>query len=219
MDETANRELQILIIEDVPEDAALIERELRKGGLQFQAKHATALEDFLRVLRRNPPDVILSDHGLPAFDGFAALALVRQSKRCPDTPFIFVTGTMTEDAAIKTLERGATDYVLKGRLKELVPVVRRALALAEERRRYQLLDKERMKQIQELRTALAQHGAAPAGPRLVHMCASCRQVRDSDTKWKSLETFAQAQLGVQFSHGMCPECAMEWCRGNSEKTS
>lgn len=209
--------LNVLILEDAPEDAALIERELRKGGFQLHAQHATALEDFLRVLRRTPPDVILSDHGLPGFDGFTALALVRQ--RCPETPFIFVTGTMTEATAIKTLERGATDYVLKNRLKELVPVVRRALALAEERQRHHLLEAERAKQIHELQTALAQRGAVPAGPRLVQRCASCRQVRDSDDQWKPLDVFVQARLGVQFTDGMCPDCAMEWHGGSLGKTS
>lgn len=200
--------LNVLIVEDVPEDAALIERELRRGGFQLHAGHATGLDDFLRVLRQHRPDVILSDHGLPAFDGFAALDLARQ--KSPETPFIFVTGTMAEETAIMTIERGATDYVLKSRLKELVPVVRRALAFAGERRRHQLLEAERMKQIQELRTALAQRGAAPDGQVLVRLCMSCRNVHDNDDKWKSLEAFAQSRLGVRFTHGMCPDCAMEW---------
>lgn len=207
--------LNVLIVEDVPEDAALIEHELKKGGFQLHAGHAADLEGFLRVLRRRPPDVIFSDHGLPSFDGFAALALARQ--RCPDTPFIFVTGTMSEETAIKSIERGATEYVLKSRLKELVPVVRRALAFAEERRRFQAQATERIKQIQELRATLARRGAVPPGHLMVQMCASCRQVRDNGDQWKPLEAFVQAQLGIEFSHGMCPDCAMEWYGGSLSK--
>ena len=69
--------------------------------------------------------MILSDHGLPTFNGFEALAVAR--KECPDVPFIFVTGLMGEEKAIETFERGAIDYVLKSRLSKLVPVVQRAV--------------------------------------------------------------------------------------------
>jgi PAS domain S-box-containing protein len=73
--------------------------------------------------------VILSDHGLPAFDGFTALGLAQQ--RAPDTPFIFVTGSLGEEMAIKALKTGATDFVLKHRLSTLPSAVHRALRQAE----------------------------------------------------------------------------------------
>jgi PAS domain S-box-containing protein len=85
----------------------------------------------MRELDQYPPDLILSDHGLPGFDGFAALALARE--HCPETPFIFVTGAMGEELAIDSLRGGATDYVLKTRISNLFPAVERALRLAEER--------------------------------------------------------------------------------------
>lgn len=82
------------------------------------------------------PDVILSDYEPPPFDGIAAMIIARA--KCPDVPFIFVTGVMGEEVAIDALKRGATDYVLKNRLSRLVPAVRRALdevqATAERRR-------------------------------------------------------------------------------------
>jgi len=75
--------------------------------------------------------VILSDHGLPSFDGFTALALARS--RCPEVPFIFVTSALGEEMTISTFESGATGYVLKKDLSKLVPVVERALREAGER--------------------------------------------------------------------------------------
>ncbi len=71
------------------------------------------------------PDIILSDYSLPQFDGLAALKIARGHSA--DTPFIFVSGTIGEDAAIEMLEHGAADYMLKGNLKRLAPAVRRAL--------------------------------------------------------------------------------------------
>ena len=67
------------------------------------------MKEFLREIECRPPDVILSDHGLPSFDGFTALSIARE--KCPDTPFIFVTGSMGEEVAINP---GAT--LVLGRL-------------------------------------------------------------------------------------------------------
>lgn len=200
--------LSVLLVEDAPADAALIERELQRGGFELHTDHATSLDEFVRALTNHPPDVILSDHGLPAFDGFAALAVARQ--RCPETPFIFVIGAMPEETAIKAIEKGATSYVLKSRLKELLSVVRRALALAREHHDQHLLELKRSNLIRDLQTALAQRAGTTGQPPLIRMCASCRQVLDSGDQWKPLESFVQSRLGLQISHGMCPECAMEW---------
>ena len=125
------KELRILVIEDVAADVVLMHHELRSGGLAFEATRVETRDEFMDELERNRPDLILSDHGLPDFDGFTALAIARD--RCPETPFIFVTGTMGEELAIDSLRSGATDYVLKTRLSNLVPAVERALRLAEER--------------------------------------------------------------------------------------
>lgn len=130
---TPMKEIQILVVEDMPADVVLINHELRKGGLAFKVRRVTTGEEFMRVLRNGPPDLILSDHGLPQFDGFSALALAQ--RYCPDVPFLFVTGSMGEEVAIESLKNGATDYVLKSRLDNLVPAVLRALRVAEERKR------------------------------------------------------------------------------------
>jgi PAS domain S-box-containing protein len=125
-------ELRILIIEDMASDVVLINHELRKGGLAFRSKRVDNKEAFLHELQHHPPDLILSDHGMPAFDGFTALAIAHD--RCPEIPFIFVTGTLGEEVAIETLKSGATDYVLKSRLAtNLMTAVQRALREKEER--------------------------------------------------------------------------------------
>lgn len=124
--------LRILIMEDVPTDAELCERELRGAGLKFTAQRVDTRAAFERALNEFKPDLILSDFSMPtAFDGLAALDLVRGKD--VDIPFVFVSGTIGEDRAVEAMKRGATDYVLKDRLKRLVPVIRRALQEAEGR--------------------------------------------------------------------------------------
>jgi PAS domain S-box-containing protein len=125
--------LRILILEDNPADAELIQFELQEAGLTFTAKVVMTESDFLRDHREFQANLILSDYDLPQYNG--ALALGETRRRCPDTPFILVTGALSEDHAIEIFTRGAKDYVLKTRLHQrLVPAVRRALAEAEEQR-------------------------------------------------------------------------------------
>src|SRR3954466_6629867 len=107
-----------------------MDRELRKGGLSFQSQRVDTREQFLNALAGQRPDLILSDHGLPAFDGFSALAIARE--KVPDVPFIFVTGSLGEETTIKALKSGAADYILKHRLPNLSSAVHRALSQAEE---------------------------------------------------------------------------------------
>jgi PAS domain S-box-containing protein len=126
-------EIHILILEDVPADVVLINHELRRAHLTFRTKRVDTREDFLHQLEHHQPDVILSDHGLPQFDGFTALAIAKD--KCPDVPFIFVTSGRGEQFTIQTFESGATDYVLKNKMSNLVPVIQRALREAEQKRK------------------------------------------------------------------------------------
>ena len=146
-----DRALRILHLEDSPHDRQLIHEILEAEGF---ATDITAVEnraDFLNAINQQTFDLILSDQSLPTFDGFSALHLVRAKH--PDLPFIFVTGSMGEEAAIQSIKDGATDYVLKDRLKRLIPAVERAIresdqaqktrlaseALRESEKRFQLV--------------------------------------------------------------------------------
>jgi signal transduction histidine kinase len=113
------------MIEDQTHDATLAEHTLREGGFDFSFKRVDTEIDFLAQLERFRPSVILSDHGLPAFDGFRALTITQD--KAPDVPFIFVTGSLGEEMAIKALKNGAADFVLKHRLSALPSAVHRAL--------------------------------------------------------------------------------------------
>ena len=127
------RQLRILVLEDNATDLLLINRELQRAGVNFHSQRVETREDFIRELEESPPDLIFSDHGLPSFDGLSALTIARQ--KCPEIPFLFVSGSPNEETVVETFRRGATDFVSKSRLSSLVPAVRRALGLVEERAR------------------------------------------------------------------------------------
>jgi CheY-like chemotaxis protein len=145
--------IRILILEDNPVDVELIQFEMQEAGLVFTSKVVMTEEDFIREIQELSPDLILSDYDLPHYNGAAALAEAR--RRCPDTPFILVTGAVTEDRAIDILTQGAKDYVLKNRLQQrLVPAVRRALAEATEHRARQEAELELREAHRQLQTML-----------------------------------------------------------------
>src|SRR5438445_2765496 len=117
--------VRILLLEDVPADAALIQRELTKAGLVFVSQQVDTRVAFEEALRIFAPDVLLSDHGLPGFDGAAALQLVRE--RFPALPVILVTGSLNEETAVEFMKAGAADYVLKDHLTRLPQAIKRAM--------------------------------------------------------------------------------------------
>lgn len=124
--------LHALIVEDSEDDAALIVRELSRGG--FDVKHlrvdgATAMKAALESGRW---DVVISDYSMPGFSGSEALELLRA--RTSEIPFIYVSGTLGEDTAVGALKSGAQDYLVKGNLARLVPAIERELREAEANR-------------------------------------------------------------------------------------
>ena len=133
-----NDQVRILLLDDSPDDLALVELELRRAG-PFAIRRADSREPFLEALKDSAPDVVISDYALPGFDGIEALALARA--HFPAIPFILISGYIGEERAIEAFEAGITDLVLKDRLSRLVPSVQRALReVAEREAREQLQD-------------------------------------------------------------------------------
>jgi signal transduction histidine kinase len=118
--------IQLLILENNPYEIELIEQELKRNNIDFEAHHANTKESFVQALAQFSLDCILLDYTLPQFDGLVALKIVRQKD--PDIPVIFISGSIGEQRAVSIIKAGATDYVLKTNLKELAPCLKRALS-------------------------------------------------------------------------------------------
>ena len=116
--------LRILVLEDVPTDAELVIRELRRAGITADWTRVETEAAFRAELVRLDPEIVLADYSLPGWNGMAALALVRKER--PELPFIVVTGTIDEETAADCIKAGADDYVLKERLSRLPHAVRSA---------------------------------------------------------------------------------------------
>ncbi len=124
--------LRVLLVEDSETDAELLRKELLRGGFEPEIKRVETAADFTAALDRESWDAVISDAGLPRFNGLEALAIARQ--RGPDVPFLLLSGSIDEAYAVAAMDAGAHDVVHKDRILRLVPALRRELKDAEERR-------------------------------------------------------------------------------------
>jgi PAS domain S-box-containing protein/diguanylate cyclase (GGDEF)-like protein len=131
-------QLRILLAEDSESDAELIQRELKRGGLDFQSRRVQTEAAFRRELDEFQPHLVISDFSMPQFSGPKALTIARESRG--DIPFIFISGTIGENVAVDMMKAGADDYVMKNNLARLLPALERELREAEVRRARRLAE-------------------------------------------------------------------------------
>jgi signal transduction histidine kinase len=124
--------VRLLLVEDSALDAELLLDELAGDGLRVEHEIVETEPAFVEALQRFAPDIIVSDISMPDFSGYRALDIARA--RAPHLPFVFVSGTMGEEAAVDALRGGAIDYVLKQNVARIAFTLRRALAEAQQRR-------------------------------------------------------------------------------------
>lgn len=124
--------LRVLIVEDSLDDTALLVRELERGGYDPVFERVDTASDMIVALDKHPWDIVLADYRMPRFDAPTALKLIME--RGLDLPFIIVSGSIGEDTAVGALKAGASDYLMKDKLKRLIPAIERELREAEGRR-------------------------------------------------------------------------------------
>jgi PAS domain S-box-containing protein len=126
-----NKPLRVLHLEDEPDFSTLVSVLMEREGLQAETVLATDFKSFTDALETKNFDIIIADYMLPSCNGLQALQVARE--RCPEIPFLLLSGAIGEHAAIEFLRGGATDYVLKSGLERLVPAIRRAVQESQER--------------------------------------------------------------------------------------
>src|SRR3989344_736261 len=120
-----NDKLKILFLEDTNSDIELMQYELKKAKLNYQAEIVETETDFIFALEKFSPDVILSDYSLPSFDGMKAFRLFKEKKLL--IPFILVTSNMSEQLALDCLNEGIDDFILKSSFGRIPKAIKRAI--------------------------------------------------------------------------------------------
>ncbi|RPI07144.1 MAG: hybrid sensor histidine kinase/response regulator [Ignavibacteriae bacterium] len=135
-----NGNLNILMLEDIPIDSEMIERELQNANILYNARRVASKTKFLKELEVFSPDLVLADYSLPQFSGLEALKIVREKKE--RIPFILVTGMKNEEIAVECLKEGADDYILKSSLRRLPGAIQNALEKQRAERENERLEEE-----------------------------------------------------------------------------
>lgn len=136
-----NENLHILILEDDEMDAELIQKIIKRSGIVFTSVIASDKEAFLNAIQENSFDIILADNSLPQFGSEDALQFIKEKQM--DTPFILVTGTVSEEFAVNILQQGADDYILKRNMNRLPT----AISMAIEKRKTRKEKEEALKEL------------------------------------------------------------------------
>ncbi len=146
-------QLRILLVEDSEEDAFLLLRELKKGGLEVVSERVFTPEAMEKALEGGKWDIVISDYVMPGFGGMDALNILLEKGL--DIPFILMSGKITEEMAVEALKAGAGDFILKQNLSRLIPAIERELLDAETRRERKKAE-ERLKESEERFRAVAE---------------------------------------------------------------
>jgi signal transduction histidine kinase len=135
--------LNVLMVEDSPDDAELLREHLLASGLEARFQRVDSEHGLLEALERERFDLVLSDLSLPGFSGMEALRILRE--RDAELPFILVSGTIGEETAVDALHRGANDCVLKQNPARLPNAVVRAVREARNARERERAEQELMR--------------------------------------------------------------------------
>lgn len=147
-------ELKLLILEDDPSDATLIQAVLLRSGMKFQADVVTNETEFLAAIGNNGYDAVLADNALPQYSSMEALKLIRTIN--PHIAFILVTGTVSEEFAVNIIQQGADDYILKSNLTRLPAAIKKSVESKRMQTEKHLAEKE-MQELNEQLRQLAAH--------------------------------------------------------------
>jgi PAS domain S-box-containing protein len=142
-----SHKLRILHLEDDPDFSELVRSLLRQDGLDVELVIVGTRVEFEKAVVAGRFDLILADYMLPEYDGLKALEFTVAHR--PRTPFLIISGTIGEHAAIESLKAGATDYVLKQVPERLVPAVRRVIRELDEIRERRKIETELVRKERE----------------------------------------------------------------------
>jgi DNA-binding NtrC family response regulator len=187
--------IRILLVEDDEVDRMAFERFVAREGLPYDFSMVPNVATAAESLSHNQYDALITDHHLGDGTAFDVL------DKAGSTPTVVVTGSTEQEAAARAMKMGARGYLIKDAERHYLKILPATVNNAIERNR---VEKDRERLIAELQDAIAHiktlHGLLP-------ICAACKKIRDDDGYWHRLENYFRTHSEIQFTHGLCPECA------------
>jgi CheY-like chemotaxis protein len=198
---------RILVVEDEAIVSADIQDRLLALGYAVAGSADTG-EAAIRLAAELKPDLILMDIMLKGdITGTEAAARIRSQQ---PVPVVYLTANSNDETFLKARDTGPFGFILKP-FEEATLKVSIEIALYKHR-----AEREREDLIRQLQAALEQVKILSG---MIPICASCKQIRDDQGYWNQVETYIARQPGAQFSHGYCPECAINFLKESGIEAS
>jgi sigma-B regulation protein RsbU (phosphoserine phosphatase) len=188
--------MKILIAEDDPVSRRILEATLLKWGYDVLIAIDGA-QAWEMLQRENAPALAILDVMMPGLDGLEVCRRVRQLPT-PTPPYlIMLTAMASKDEVVNGIQAGANDYLSKpfhrDELKARVAVGAQMLEL----------QRNLAERVKELEAALSQVKQLQG---MLTICSYCKKIRNDQNYWQRVEGYLSDQTGVEFSHGICPDC-------------
>ncbi len=186
----------VMIVDDNPKNVQVLGTILMEK--KYNVSVATGGKQALAQVGKVKPEVILLDIMMPDIDGYEVCRRLKEKEETADIPVIFLTAKTDTDDIVKGFELGAVDYVTKPfKSKELIARVHTHIANTRMRNHLEQRNKELEEALHDVRTLSG----------LLPICSGCKKIRDEEGHWIQVELFIRDRIDVEFSHGICPDCA------------
>lgn len=183
--------ISALIVEDNTDDYLILQEVLASSGeIEAVLFHEDMLEGALATAEVHRFDVAILDLSLP--DSFGLDTFVAFHEKYPMLPTIIMTGSRDQEMAFEAVRMGAQDYLFKSELSSSTII--RSIRYAIERQRLTTELRLALNHVRQLQNMLP-------------ICSICKNVRDDQGYWNRVEEYISKHLDVEFSHGICPDCA------------
>lgn len=192
-----NQDIKVLVVDDDADIRFATARIVRTAG--YHVLEAAGGKQCMECVEKERPDLVLLDVVLPDADGTALCRQIKTDERLKGTFVVLISGhRVASDEQAEGLEGGADGYIAR-------PIANREL-LARVNAMVRILtaERERDRLILELREAIEKVKTLSG---LLPICAHCKKIRDDKGYWNQVESHLSAHSELQFSHGICPECA------------
>ena len=187
--------------------SAMLERQIRTVYRAVDGKEG------LSVFKARRPEIVITDIRMPVMDG---LDMAREIKAlAPRTHVIVTTAHNDTEFFLDAIDIGIDQYVLKPVDRDrLFTAIKKCQEILSLERTIKFKDAEQKRLIKELQEAIASIKTLSG---LIPICASCKKIRDDQGYWNQLEAYISEHSSAEFSHGICPDCAVKMYPGYQKK--
>jgi len=198
MDQENNKNNNVLIVDDTPENLTVLRQILTEHG--YRVRPALNGEIALRTIKTDLPDLILLDIRMPGIEGYEVCSRLKADTKTKDIPVIFISALNELNDKVKAFSLGGVDYITKPfQVEEVLARVSTHITLHNLQQRLEEKNENLAKALEKVKQLSG----------LLPICCGCKKIRDDEGYWEQIESYISHHSEAEFSHGICPKCLVK----------